>query len=283
MKWLKTFESFSYRIGDVFTDSNQKKLCQNLYKIGKWLVDDYGLKEVINELLSKHKITDDSIDEYQDALKILKETGRFDDIFIEDGIYKHEKFKSTSLVYDINGEYHYVNKLNTNRGDLSELLTKIIFEKNLGYVSNYTEDDLKEFLIKHRNIIVKYIEKEFNIDDIKEFTRNSKSNTEYGEKVEKYVESILNKSGFTTVIQSKGDGDFIDMIFGIDLIMDYKGRIILCQVKPTVKQSISASENNYYRRIDYFISPVSGIGSDIIIYNRKGDSFIINKNGELVK
>jgi hypothetical protein len=283
MKWLKTFESYSYRIGDVFTDYNQKKLCQNLYKIGKWLVDDYGLKEVINELLSKHKITDDSIDEYQDALKILKETGRFDDIFIEDGIYKHEKFKSTSLVYDINGEYHYVNKLNTNRGDLSELLTKIIFEKNLGYVSNYTEDDLKEFLIKHRNIIVKYIEKEFNIDDIKEFTRNSKSNTEYGEKVEKYVESILNKSGFTTVIQSKGDGDFIDMIFGIDLIMDYKGRIILCQVKPTVKQSISASENNYYRRIDYFISPVSGIGSDIIIYNRKGDSFIINKNGELVK
>lgn len=283
MKWLKTFESYSYRIGDVFTDYNQKKLCQNLYKIGKWLVDDYGLKEVINELLSKHKITDDSIDEYQDALKILKETGRFDDIFIEDGIYKHEKFKSTSLVYDINGEYHYVNKLNTNRGDLSELLTKIIFEKKLGYVSNYTEDDLKEFLIKHRNIIVKYIEKEFNIDDIKEFTRNSKSNTEYGEKVEKYVESILNKSGFTTVIQSKGDGDFIDMIFGIDLIMDYKGRIILCQVKPTVKQSISASENNYYRRIDYFISPVSGIGSDIIIYNRKGDSFIINKNGELVK
>jgi hypothetical protein len=283
MKWLKTFESYSYRIGDVFTDYNQKKLCQNLYKIGKWLVDDYGLKEVINELLSKHKITDDSIDEYQDALKILKETGRFDDIFIEDGIYRHEKFKSTSLVYDINGEYHYVNKLNTNRGDLSELLTKIIFEKNLGYVSNYTEDDLKEFLIKHRNIIVKYIEKEFNIDDIKEFTRNSKSNTEYGEKVEKYVESILNKSGFTTVIQSKGDGDFIDMIFGIDLIMDYKGRIILCQVKPTVKQSISASENNYYRRIDYFISPVSGIGSDIIIYNRKGDSFIINKNGEIVK
>lgn len=283
MKWLKTFESYSYRIGDVFTDYNQKKLCQNLYKIGKWLVDDYGLKEVINELLSKHKITDDSIDEYQDALKILKETGRFDDIFIEDGKYRHEKFKSTSLVYDINGEYHYVNKLNTNRGDLSELLTKIIFEKNLGYVSNYTEDDLKEFLIKHRNIIVKYIEKEFNIDDIKEFTRNSKSNTEYGEKVEKYVESILNKSGFTTVIQSKGDGDFIDMIFGIDLIMDYKGRIILCQVKPTVKQSISASENNYYRRIDYFISPVSGIGSDIIIYNRKGDSFIINKNGEIVK
>lgn len=283
MKWLKTFESYSYRIGDVFTDYNQKKLCQNLYKIGKWLVDDYGLKEVINELLSKHKITDDSIDEYQDALKILKETGRFDDIFIEDGKYRHEKFKSTSLVYDINGEYHYVNKLNTNRGDLSELLTKIIFEKKLGYVSNYTEDDLKEFLIKHRNIIVDYINEKLNIDDIKEFTRNSKSNTEYGEKVEKYVESILNKRGFTTVIQSKGDGDFIDMIFGIDLIMDYKGRIILCQVKPTVKQSISASENNYYRRIDYFISPVSGIGSDIIIYNRKGDSFIINKNGELVK
>ena len=72
------------------------------------------------------------------------------------------------------------------------------------------------------------------------------------------------------------------MIFGIDLIMDYKGRIILCQVKPTVKQSISASENNYYRRIDYFISPVSGIGSDIIIYNRKGDSFIINKNGSFI-
>lgn len=283
MKWLKTFESYSYRIGDVFTDYNQKKLCQNLYKIGKWLVDDYGLKEVINELLSKHKITDDSIDEYQDALKILKETGRFDDIFIEDGKYRHEKFKSTSLVYDINGEYHYVNKLNTNRGDLSELLTKIIFEKKLGYVSNYTEDDLKEFLIKHRNIIVDYINEKFNIDDIKEFTRNSKSNTEYGEKVEKYVESILNKSGFKTVVESKGNGDFIDMIFGIDLIMDYKGRIILCQVKPTVKQSISASENNYYRRIDYFISPVSGIGSDIIIYNRKGDSFIINKNGEIVK
>lgn len=282
MKWLKTFESFSYRTGDVFTDLNQRKLCQNLSKMGKWLVDDYGLKQVINKILSEYKTIKDYTDEYQIPLKILKETGRFDDIFIEDGKYKHKKLESIGLVNDIDGEYHYVNKLNTNYGDLSELLTKIIFEKNLGYVYNYTGDDLKEFLIKHKDIIIKYIEENFNIDDIKQFTRNSKSNTEYGENIEKYVESILNKRGFKT-LYTGGNGDFIDMIFGIDLIMEYKGRIILCQVKSTINQSISASKNNYYSRIDYFISPVSGIGSDIIIYNRKGDSYLINKNGEIIK
>ena len=117
---------------------------------------------------------------------------------------------------------------------------------------------------------------------MKSFTRNSVATSKRGDDSENYVGSVLEKFGMKTLYQG-GNGDFVDMVFGIDLIMEYKNRIITCQVKSSSNAAKRATTNNYYKRINYFISPLSGIGSDIIIYNNLGNSFMISKEGEIIR
>tara|TARA_B110000259_G_C13998587_1_gene395409 strand:- start:84 stop:983 length:900 start_codon:yes stop_codon:yes gene_type:complete len=299
MKWIKAFENFNYRTGSVFTDEKEKKLCLKLNSLSKFLVDDklrrggvqekgLGLKSIINDILSNHKVVKDINDEYQDVFKILKDIkdkgGReiFNDISYVNGRYTHRRFGEAGLVRDENDQYHFVNKLNTNYSDLSELLTKVLVGLNLTYLSDSSNGMIKSVLLKSKPDIEKYIKDYFNIDEIKSFTRNSISTSKRGDDSENYVSSVLEKFGMKSLYQG-GNGDFVDMVFGIDLIMEYKGRIITCQVKSSSNAAKSSTTNNYYKRINYFISPLSGIGSDIIIYNNLGDSFMISKEGELIR
>ena len=285
MKWIKAFENFNYRTGSVFTDEKEKKLCLKLNSLSKFLVDDklrrggvqekgLGLKSIINDILSNHKV-----------LKDIKDKGGreiFNDISYVNGRYTHRRFGEAGLVRDENDQYHFVNKLNTNYSDLSELLTKVLVGLNLTYLSDSSNGMIKSVLLKSKPDIEKYIKDYFNIDEIKSFTRNSISTSKRGDDSENYVSSVLEKFGMKSLYQG-GNGDFVDMVFGIDLIMEYKGRIITCQVKSSSNAAKSSTTNNYYKRINYFISPLSGIGSDIIIYNNLGDSFMISKEGELIR
>ncbi len=300
MKWIKAFENFNYRTGNVFTDEKERKLCLKLNSLSRFLVDDelkirgqrpqkaLGLKSIIDDILSYHKVIKDINNEYQDVFKILKgmkdKNGRevFNDIYYVDGRYTHRRFKEAGLVRDENDKYHFVNKLNTNYGDLSELLTKVLVGLNLTYLADSSIDTIKSVLLESKPDIEKYIRDYFNIDEMKSFTRNSKVTSKIGDRSEEYVKSVLEKFGMKTLYQG-GDGDFVDMVFGIDLIMEYKDRIIICQVKSNSNTAKRATKIPYYRRINYFISPLSGIGSDIIIYNKLGNSFMISKEGEIIK
>jgi hypothetical protein len=65
------------------------------------------------------------------------------------------------------------------------------------------------------------------------YTNNITRNSKIGEDNENKIKSKLEKNGFEILYQG-GDGDFIDMIFGADLIIsreDYG--ILLVQVKTT--------------------------------------------------
>ena len=299
MKWIKAFENFNYKTGSIFTDEKERKLCLKLNSLSKFLVDSQlrragvreqglGLRSIIDDILSYHKVIKDINDEYQDVFKILKgikgKNGRevFYDISYVDGKYTHRRFKNTGLIKDENDKYHFVNKLNTNYSDLSELLTKVLIGLNLTYLADSSDVMIKSVLLERKTDIEKYIRDYFNIDEMKSFTRNSVATSKRGDDSENYVCSVLEKFGMKTLYQG-GNGDFVDMVFGIDLIMEYKNRIITCQVKSSSNAAKRATKNNYYKRINYFISPLSGVGSDIIIYNNLGNSFMISKEGEIIR
>lgn len=299
MKWIKAFENFNYKTGSIFTDEKERKLCLKLNSLSKFLVDSQlrragvreqglGLRSIIDDILSYHKVIKDINDEYQDVFKILKgikdKNGRevFYDISYVDGKYTHRRFKNTGLIKDENDKYHFVNKLNTNYSDLSELLTKVLIGLNLTYLADSSNVMIKSVLLENKPDIEKYIRDYFNIDEMKSFTRNSVATSKRGDDSENYVCSVLEKFGMKTLYQG-GNGDFVDMVFGIDLIMEYKNRIITCQVKSSSNAAKRATTNNYYKRINYFISPLSGVGSDIIIYNNLGNSFMISKEGEIIR
>jgi hypothetical protein len=74
-----------------------------------------------------------------------------------------------------------------------------------------------------------------------------------------------------------GHGDFIDMLYGIDLIMDYKGKNYLVQVKNTEDQALKSAEYTRYRKLDYFIAPTN---FGIIIKTTNGRIIKLNQEGK---
>ena len=99
-------------LGTWLTKSPYKKVR------GKWVESIYnglGLKKIINQKLEtlKTNIPQSEIDKVAKGLKILYSTGNYD----RDEIIKtYESLKNKKLVY-VDGEWHFVNKLNTNWSD----------------------------------------------------------------------------------------------------------------------------------------------------------------------
>jgi len=136
-------------------------------------------------------------------------------------------------------QWHYVNKLNTNYSDTSELLTRIIEKMgNIDVLYDWIQKDpspdrIKKFLEKSIKPKISQLLKEYFKDkmEILEFTRNSKYNTEIGEAAERKIEELLENNGFT-ILYRGGNGDLVDMIFGADIIAErFDKGIVLIQVK----------------------------------------------------
>lgn len=295
MKWLRTYENYSnyYRACSIFTNPEERKLCELLNDLRYWLVKDYikyddggsevglGLKNVIDEVLNVHLIFNDYNDQYQIPFKILKSIKRgsdrvelYSDIIFDNDKYFHEKFKNLGLIKDQDDEFHYVNKLNTNYSDLSELLVKPLYELGLTSIINMPVTDIKKILLENKNKIVDYIRGFYDIEELKTFIRNSKSNSEKGEENENYVRKVLENYGMKLLYKGS-DGDFIDMIFGIDFIMEHNGKLLTCQIKSNEKQIKESLKNPYYTRVDYIILPEK-YKNKIIIYKR------VKEGGDIV-
>ena len=284
MKIIKTFESFGqYKTGDVFDNIEEKKLCWKLNGFKSWLVRDLGLRSVIDDLLKDVRTYNDYTDKYQPVLKVLHDTGKYDNIIKVGGKYTNRGLHNKGLVFDENGEYDYVNKLNTNYSDLAELLTSAIIKAGkLDNVKDLSSVELKDYLMRRKSNVKGLIDGVMTTNDIRSFVRNTKNNTKRGDDAEDYACEVMMKFGMKKIYQG-GNGDFIDMIFGVDLIMKHKERVITCQVKSYESLAKRSITNPYYKRIDYFISPINGIGSGIIIFNQQGRSFKISDSGNILK
>jgi hypothetical protein len=281
----KEKNNHEYKLCSHYDNSPQnKKLCIRLNNLGQFLYKDLGLRNIIDEKLKLLGVTADLNQKYQKPLQILYNTGRFNQIKYENGVYTLDRLKNTSLVYDQVGEWDFMNKLNTNYSDLAELLTELFIRGGITEkLYNKSEMELKTYLLSIKDKLGGVLNKYFKIDEYKDFVRNTKENTKKGEKAEDDVRDILQKFGMKLLYQG-GNGDHIDMIFGADLIMNYKGKTYLIQVKNKENQMIQSSKDSKYRNVDYFASPtklgiaIKGKGENIT--NIDFDGKVINEPKE---
>lgn len=272
-------ESEYERCSHFDNNDQHKKLCYNLYILGSFLYRDLGLKNIIDQKRELMGQVEDLNDNYQKPLEILYNTGKFKEIKKEGGKYYLPKLSSITTLYDEGGRWSYVNKLNTNYADLAELLTELFIRGGVANkLSNKNKLGLKTYLNSIKDKLIGVLDKYFKLDDYREFVRNTKVLSDRGEKAEEDVKKVLEKFGMKT-LYSGGHGDFIDMIFGTDLIMDYKGKTYLIQVKNTEDQMLKSSEYDRYKRLDYFATPTN---FGIIIKNKEGKITKLNKEGQVI-
>ena len=238
----------------------KSSILKSISDLRYFLVDDLRLKSDIMKLLEELGTAADRNNEYQLGLSILYKTGKFPDIKYVDGKYETLKFKNLFQVRSESGEYDPVNKLNTNYSDLAELLYDIIEKegkiesieyldsvKLKAWLSNFTRTNSIIDLIKKHNI------------DLRKYITNNRRNSELGEINENFVKDRLLQLGCKVLYQG-GDGDFVDMIYGIDLIVEKEvsgeSKIFLVQVKSSERDIEYALGKYQYNNIDWFACPV---------------------------
>lgn len=211
-------------------------LFEKMKNLKSWLYTSTGLgmMSIIDDIFKEYNyetsLNQNQIDKFNRGVELLKKTSMpLDHINLRLSQKLPGGIQSKKLVLDENGEWDYVNKLNTNYLDLSDLLVELIkrgcdnnYEKGkLVYdsiMNNPTQGLLKIKPYLKRLIVLYFIEKGKGLDDFKKFTVYSKKMSKIGEVAEDSVTVFLQSKGFL-IAHSGGNGDFIDMVFGVDLII----------------------------------------------------------------
>ena len=279
LKWIKDVIPSYERCSHFEGNPKHKELCFNLYTLGTFLYKDLGLKNIINQKIKLMGEVKNLNEKYQEPLELVYNTGRFGDIRKEDGKYHTNKLVDVSTLYDEDGVWHYVNKLNTNYADLAELLTELFIRGGMAdKLSNKNRLGLKKYLSSIKDKLINVLDKYISLDEYKSFIRNTLYLSQKGEQAEDDVKKVLESFGMKT-LYTGGHGDFIDMLYGIDLIMDYKGKTYLIQVKNTEDQALKSAEYTRYKKLDYFTAPTN---FGIIIKNKDGRITKLNNEGEVI-
>lgn len=255
----------------VKRDGNSKKnILDKLNNLKYWLYDTNGLgiQKIIEDKLSNLKsgISQDDMDKYVRGVDLLRDNGKISDRVRENFI---NNLSNRKLVY-VNGEWHPVNKLNTNYSDLAELLTDLIFNSDSDFTKEIIDtvgntndpSKIKDVLTKYKSDISDLFNTlNDNPESLLDYTKNIIRNSAYGAKVEDDVLDKLKSMGYTEEYKG-GDGDFIDMIFSTDLIVKTpKGDIKTIQVKSTEPQGIKFiqdKKNGKHEAVDILIYPYKG-------------------------
>ena len=278
--WVKDVP-YTYELCDRFTKENENQLCKNLDSLKNFLVKDLGLKEVIYNALDAIREINNLNDQYQEPMGILYNTGKYNNMIkVIGGKYFNERLVNAGIVKDKNGNYDYVNKLNTNYSDLAELLTNLFIKtKQVDKLANKNILGLKTYLKSIKDSLTKLIGEYYEVDELRDFVNNTIHLTNIGDAAEQKALEILEKVGFNKLYQG-GNGDFIDMLFGVDLIMEYNGKVKTCQVKASPRLLGSAMSNGYYGKIDYFIAPTK---QGIVVKQLNGKTTHINYDGTITQ
>jgi|694.fasta_scaffold45116_3 uncharacterized protein (DUF1330 family) len=277
-----------YKPCSHFTDKDENELCHKIGSLKTFLYDDsgLGLKNIINSKLNQMMELKDVNQKYQGPLKLLYDTkkynqsGGYDYISEDGGYYENKVLKSVNRVFDSKGKFDYINKLNTNYADLAELLTELLKRGNMVQKLN-TKDVLgvKNYLSSIKDKLEKVLDKYIDISEYRSFVRNTTFRSQIGEQAENDVRDILEKHGMKTLYQG-GDGDFIDMLFGTDLIMSDGGKTTTIQVKTKENQAKSDLSSWKYKKVDFLVAPTD---NGIIMFDHKGGKTKIDKDGNLIK
>jgi len=255
------------------------RLCGTLITLGKFLYEDLGLKKIISEKIRLMSEIKNLNDDYQEPLSILYGKEGYESIEKNGDDYFLKHLVDKNVLYDDNGNWHFFIMLNTNYADLAELLTELLIRGGVAdKICNKNKESLKKYLLGIKPKLLTVLDRYFSLDEYKEFIRNTKYLSQIGEDAEDEVKKILEKFGMKTLYEG-GHGDYIDMLFGIDLIMDYKGRVYTIQVKNKVETMLRTSSYKKYDKLDYFAAPTK---FGVTIKNKNGNITNLDFNGEVI-
>lgn len=282
LELLGTQSETQSEVQDI-VDSEKKEICELIAKQGPFLYksDGLGFQEAIETTLGSSYSVIDYNPKKQDVLKILYDTGRFRNgylkITLTNGYYESEKLKEVKQVLDQNGNYDPVNKLNTNWFDIAELIYDIMNKdgqtsslKGLNYYK--MRDRLSEYFSdKAKSDILKDFE-------LRKYITNNRTKSLIGEEAENFVKDCFSMKGMDCVFQG-GDGDPIDMAYGVDLILRNvkSNKYYLAQVKSDPVAALNASGEWRYKNLDFYCAPIIDGGvRKAVIYTKE------NKNGVMM-
>jgi len=268
-----------------------------LNSLGSWLEDEKGLnlKKVIGDILSgitfniQQKDIEDNI-KGANTLESYNKISEYQYKFFVKYIYDRK------LVYvddegnlDPNGKWHYVNKLNTNYSDLADLLSTYLEKaKNLGSkastqiydtISNTTDTEtMKKVLLKYKGdfkeqLFEKYLESK---TDLMNFTKYSKKFSKYGDQMETDVSKAFENKGYKLLYRG-GNGNFIDMIFSVDLIMGRGKDAITIQVKSSESDAKRFESKKNKEAVDYLVYPITPTEFQVVDLKDRKNDFILYK------
>ena len=218
----------------------KRSLFEKINSLGQWLYqsEGLGLMTIIDKIFKEQNYTQKigfkQVAKFNKGLDILKKTSMDRDGYIEKQIrYKlPDGIENARLVLDDSGNWDYVNKLNTNYTELAGLISELIsrgIENNPEkgqVVYDDVMNDPKEGLLKIKPYLKKLIEFYFikngnGLSDFRSFTTHIRKMSNIGENAEDKIVEKLNDHGIDILYQG-GNGDFIDMIFGTDIIVHDK-------------------------------------------------------------
>jgi hypothetical protein len=96
-------------------------------------------------------------------------------------------------------------------------------------------------------------------NELLKFTKNIKVNSGYGETLENNIVNRLKDIGYNLLYQG-GDGDFIDMIFSVDFIIERNGNVSTIQAKTSeyqVDKFITDHNKGKHNAVDLVIYPTN--------------------------
>lgn len=212
-----------------------KKLKYTIENKKRWLVSYKGLElpPIMDLLLDPFKtpLTPIEISTFYKGLELMKLTNYHD----VDRKYKHSEIlhgdieKNGMLIRDKEGNYDYLNKLDTSYSEISNFITYLIqcmIENNDDkgvYFYNKIMSDTENGLIEFKPLIVDianiYLK---NIDDYRDkFVSQTQYFTSKGDYSESLVMNFLLENDFE-IKYTGNNGDFIDKIYGVDFIVYHK-------------------------------------------------------------
>lgn len=285
-------EKLSGKISKVLGGNVYNKL----NSLGSWIESSEGLnlRKVVDKILSEIKfgIQQRDIEDNIYGAKILVSYGK-----ITESEYKYflNNLNSKKLVYvddegnlDPNGKWHYVNKLNTNYSDLSDLLSTYLEKaknngspaaiKILDKIENSSDAELiKKILLKYKekfkDLFEKYLE---NKKDLMNFTKYTTKFSKLGDEMETAVANAFEKIGYK-ILYRGGNGNFIDMNFSVDLIMGRDKEAKTIQVKSSKSDGDRFLSHKNKDAVDYLVYPISPTEFQVINLKDRTDDFILDR------
>ena len=191
-----------YKPCSNFTDKDENELCLKIDSLNTFLYENsgLGLKNIINSKLNQMMSLRDVNENYQEPLKLLYDTKKYnqpksyDYISETKGYYENKALKSVNRVFDANGKFDYINKLNTNYADLAELLTELLKRGNMVQKLNVKNVlGVRNYLLSIKNKLEKVLDKYIDISEYRSFVRNTTFRSQIGEQAENDVKNILEK------------------------------------------------------------------------------------------